>query len=170
LLGSLFGGGHGHSQQQPAADITASPSGTSFRQAATGSATDIAGQHTAYAEGDVHQGSSGADTSRQQPADSSTQPAEQQSRSGDEAARGVSEVSTTQFQQRSQGEVSDDEGMAEADADLSMAQQAQREGMQAEQESLHDSRQSLMQLREAMQQSQGVALHRFCPLMLGVCR
>ena len=50
--------------------------------------------------------------------------------------------------------VGDDESMAESDAVLHTAQQAQREALQAEQESLSDSRHSLMQVRESLQQQQ----------------
>lgn len=50
--------------------------------------------------------------------------------------------------------VGDDESMAESDADLHTARQAQREALQAEQESLSDSRRSLMQVRESLQHQQ----------------
>ncbi len=56
-------------------------------------------------------------------------------------------------QQGSEG-VGDDESMAESDADLHTARQAQREALQAEQESLSDTRQSLMQVRESLQHQQ----------------
>ena len=54
--------------------------------------------------------------------------------------------------------------MAEADADLHSAQQAQREALQAEQESLQSSRQGLAEVREAMQQQTGAVLplHHSC--------
>lgn len=45
-----------------------------------------------------------------------------------------------------------DESMAETDAQLHSAQQAQRSALQAEQESLAVSRESLVQLRQSMQQ------------------
>ena len=65
-------------------------------------------------------------------------------------------------QNRQQGAegVADDESMAEGDADLHTARQAQREALQAEQEALSDSRQSLMQVRESLQHQQpGTFLH-----------
>ena len=56
-------------------------------------------------------------------------------------------------QQGAEG-VGDDESMAESDADLHTARQAQREALQAEQESLSDSHQRLMQVRESLQHQQ----------------
>ncbi len=57
-------------------------------------------------------------------------------------------------QQGSEGVGDDDESMAESDADLHTARQAQREALQAEQDSLSDSRHSLMQVRESLQRQQ----------------
>ena len=67
-----------------------------------------------------------------------------------------------------QGDV-EDESMAEADADLHAAQQAQREALQAEQESVQNMRQGLMEVREAMQQRTGVVLMPPAPQLLQLC-
>ena len=52
----------------------------------------------------------------------------------------------------SQAGTDEDGDMAEADADLASAQQAQRGAMLVGQNSLNDSRKRLMEVREAMQQ------------------
>ena len=59
--------------------------------------------------------------------------------------------------------------MAESDADLHTAQQAQREALQAEQESLQDSRQGLQEVREAMQQRSQTGSKPLKPQLLFFC-
>ncbi len=72
------------------------------------------------------------------------------------AGTGTRSVASDMGGSRQQGPegVGDDESMAESDADLRTARQAQREALQAEQESLSDSRQRLMQVRESLQHQQ----------------
>ncbi|KAL0024653.1 hypothetical protein WJX77_006333 [Trebouxia sp. C0004] len=61
---------------------------------------------------------------------------------------------TGRSRQQGPESVGDDESMAETDADLHTAQQAQKDALQVEQESLSDSRQSLVQVRESLQHQQ----------------
>ncbi len=61
-----------------------------------------------------------------------------------------------------------DRSMAESDADLHTAQQAQREALQAEQESVQSSRQGLQEVREAMQQHSQTGVRPLKPQLLCV--
>ena len=61
-----------------------------------------------------------------------------------------------------------DRSMAESDADLHTAQQAQREVLQAEQESVQSSRQGLQEVREAMQQHSETGVRPLKPQLLCV--